>query len=86
MGGGDALTHPTPHTLPTEATGCRTHSAQGRGDTRSNHTPQDAPQATQGGRSSAGVAQGMAHRQSRAEGTQSRHRARQGRRVGADTY
>ena len=78
MGGGDALTHPTPHTLPTEATGCRTHSAQGRGDTRSNHTPQDAPQATQGGRSSAGVAQGMAHRQSR-------HRARQGNRVGADT-
>lgn len=39
--------------------------------------PQDAPQATQGGRSSAGVAQGMAHRQSHAEGAQSRHSARQ---------
>lgn len=41
------------------------------------HSPSGAPQATQGGRSSAVVAQGMTHRQSHAEGTQSRHRPRQ---------
>ena len=65
------------------------HAAEsGAGLPSHHHTltaPPDAPQATQGGRSSAGVEQGMAHRQSHAEGTQSRHRARQGHRVGADT-
>lgn len=44
------------------------------------HSPSDAPQATQGGRSSAGVTQDMAHRQSHAEGAQMPHRVRSGAR------
>ena len=48
--------------------------------------PQDAPQATQGGRSSAGVAQGIAHRQSRAEGTQNRHSPADGAGVQTPTH